>query len=192
MENLRQIFQVSLSFGSSSNDPYNITLQVSPSEAWLRDDVDGSVYFPQPDGSFSLQDAGVSPYASLVVEGPNALQLPRSNLPPHAAVQLLCHYAVHQDQVPLSTPGFRSVVTSKRAPSFNLKIIKAKMIKARKKIEFKPIHQTFIELVESTANVDHILGVIQRKWGTNYIIVTQDGLKLEEGPGTQGIVINCN
>lgn len=60
------------------------------------------------------------------------------------------------------------------------------MIKNGRKVEFKPVHQTFIELVEATANVDHILGVVQRKWGTNFILVTQDGLKLEDAPGTQG------
>ena len=61
------------------------------------------------------------------------------------------------------------------------------MIKNGRKVDFKPVHQTFIELVETTANVDHILGVVQRKWGTNFVLVTQDGLKLEDAPGTQGI-----
>ena len=61
------------------------------------------------------------------------------------------------------------------------------MIKTRKKVVFKPVHQTFIELVEATANTDHILAVVQRKWGTNFILVIQDGLRLEEAPGTQGM-----
>ena len=65
------------------------------------------------------------------------------------------------------------------------------MIKNGRKVNFKPVHQTFIELVETTANVDHILGVVQRKWGTNFILVTQDGLKLEDAPGTQGICHTC-
>ena len=57
-----------------------------------------------------------------------------------------------------------------------------------KKVEFQPHSQTFIELVDSTANVEHILGVIQRRWGSDYILVTQDDLQLEESPATQG---NC-
>ena len=61
------------------------------------------------------------------------------------------------------------------------------MIKMGNKVEFKPVHQTFIELVEATANIGHILGVMQRKWGRNHILVKQDGLKLEEAPGTQGM-----
>ena len=87
----------------------------------------------------------------------------------------------------LSTPNFHSVVAAIRSPLFNLKIIKTTVIKTGKKVEFKPVHQTFIELVEDTVNVDHILDVVQRKWGTNHILVTQDGLKLEEAPGTQGM-----
>ena len=131
---------------------------------------------------------------SLIVEGQSALQ--RTNLPPppsrssSVAMSLSSTPGPSTSTRPLSTPNFRSVIASKRGLSFNLKIVKAKMIKMGKKIEFKPVHQTFIELVEATGNnVDHILGVVQRKWGTNFILVTQDGLKLEEAPGTQGMHI---
>lgn len=175
-------------------------LQVNPSEAWLRDDVHGSVYLPQPDGSFNLQEAGVSSYASLTVEGPSALQLPRTSLPPARSslgagtggtMSLSSTPGPSTSAQGSSTP-FRSVIAPKRSPSFNLKIIKAKMIKNGRKVEFKPVHQTLIELVETTANVDHILGVVQRKWDTNFILVTQDGLKLEDAPGTQGTYVTCS
>lgn len=167
-------------------------LQVNPSEAWLRDEVDGTVYLPQPDGNFNLQEAGVPSYASLIVEGPSA-QHPRTNLPPASRSNSAATMSLSSTPGPststqgLSSPSFRSVIAAKRGPSFNLKIIKAKMIRTGKKVEFKPVHQTFIELVEATANVDHILGVVQRKWGANFILVTQDGLRLEEAPGTQGM-----
>ena len=57
-------------------------------------------------------------------------------------------------------------------------------------MEFQPLSQTFIELVDSTANVEHILGVIQRRWGSEYTLVTHDGLQLEESPATQGIYVH--
>ena len=85
--------------------------------------------------------------------------------------------------------GFRSIIAPKRAPSFNLKVVKAKMSKNGKKIDFQPIHQTFIELVDSTANVEHILAIIRRRWGSDYMLVTQDGLPLEDAPATQGDLI---
>ena len=33
--------------------------------------------------------------------------------------------------------------------------------------------------------MDHTLGVVQRKRDTNFMLVTQDGSKLEDAPGTQ-------
>ena len=52
-----------------------------------------------------------------------------------------------------------------------------------RKFEF----QTFIELIEATANVNHILAIIRRRWGPDYILVTQDGLQIEDSPATQYI-----
>jgi len=61
------------------------------------------------------------------------------------------------------------------------------MTTSGKKPEFLSQQQTFIEINESTANVEHILGVVRGRWGQGYILVTQDGLTLEESPATQGI-----
>ena len=88
---------------------------------------------------------------------------------------------------PSTSSSFQSVIAPKRVPSFNLKVIKADVHRIGKKIEFQCQSQTFIELVDSTANVEHILSVIQRRWGSDYTLVTQDGLQLEESPATQGI-----
>ena len=59
---------------------------------------------------------------------------------------------------------------------------------AKGKVAFQPVNQTYIDLVESTANVEYILTLVQRRWGEDYIIVTNDGLQLEDSPATQGIV----
>ena len=40
---------------------------------WLRDECDGTVYFPEPDGDFDLHS--LPEYATLVVEGPTATGL---------------------------------------------------------------------------------------------------------------------
>ena len=150
--------------------------------------MNGSVHLPQPDGSFNLQEAGVSSYGSLTVEGPRVLQsvVPRASLPPGWSSLGAGITSLSSSPGPStsgtqasSIPPFRSVIALKKSPSFNLKIIKAKMIKNGREVDFKLVHQTFIELVETTATVDHILGVMQRKWGTNFILVTHDGLKLE-------------
>ena len=52
--------------------------------------------------------------------------------------------------------------------------------------EFKPVHQEFVEVTESTANVRYLTHVIKEKWGSEYILVTADGIRIEDSSGTQG------
>ena len=37
-----------------------------------------------------------------------------------------------------------------------------------------------------TAHLEHILGVIHKRWGAEYTLVTSDGIELEDSPATQG------
>ena len=46
-------------------------LQVDPSEVWLKDECDGSAFFADESGRFTLH--GVTPYSTLLVEGPIAV-----------------------------------------------------------------------------------------------------------------------
>ena len=47
------------------------------------------------------------------------------------------------------------------------------------------------ELVDSTANLEHIKGVVHKRWGTQYTLVTSDGIELEDSPATQGTFLLC-
>ena len=157
-----------------------MTLQVDPSEAWLRDNCDNTAYFPQ-DGNFNLQTHGLSEYTTLVVEGPSITAAPpRSNLPPSMTLT----------STPSSSSGFqnfRSVTAPRRSPSFSLKVLKAKMYRnGRRKLDFQTLGQTYIEISEATANLEHILGMIYQRWGNGYKVVTSDGVPLEDSPTTQG------
>ena len=44
------------------------------------------------------------------------------------------------------------------------------------------------DVTEATANFHYISSTIQRKWGQEYILVTYDGLKLDDSSGTQGML----
>lgn len=43
-----------------------------------------------------------------------------------------------------------------------------------------------LDLSDWTANVKHVLEEIQQRWGEDYVLVTLDGLELEDCEGTQG------
>ena len=75
----------------------------------------------------------------------------------------------------------------RRVQTVNVKIVKAVMkpgVNGRP--EFTPLTQTFVDVTESTANTTYILNAVQRKWGAQYVIVTSDGLPIDDGSGTQG------
>ncbi len=75
----------------------------------------------------------------------------------------------------------------KGSSSINLKILQAIMKKGTgNRPEFKPVHQEFVEVTESTANVRYLTHIIKEKWGSEYILVTADGIRIEDSSGTQG------
>ena len=67
-----------------------------------------------------------------------------------------------------------------------MKITKALLTKRGRKPEFTPTGQLYIEITDSTSNIEHVLEKIQNKWGQDYLLVTSDGLKLEDSPATRG------
>ena len=94
-----------------------------------------------------------------------------------------------------STTGSRPIVppgasTTKKA-SVNIKIIQARMArKANGRPEFEPLSQTFVDVTDSTANVMYLTHIIKEKWGSMYVLVTNDGMRIEDGSGTQGRLLN--
>lgn len=45
----------------------------------------------------------------------------------------------------------------------------------------------YIELLYSTANTDYVLDAIRKRWEAEYLLVTSDGLKLEDSAATRGM-----
>jgi len=72
------------------------------------------------------------------------------------------------------------------------KIIESEMTRNRRKPEVYYQQKPFMEINDTTANFEHILGVVRGRWGQEYVLVTQDGLMLEESPATQGIACSTN
>ena len=74
-----------------------------------------------------------------------------------------------------------------REPTLSLKVVQATMQQSPGgKPEFTRLSQAFIDITDSTANVPFITSVIRSKWGSEYVLVTADGLQIEDSSGTQG------
>ena len=45
--------------------------------------------------------------------------------------------------------------------------------------------EMFVKVTESTSNVPFISNVIQSSWGDKYMLVSNDGLEIQDSSGTQ-------
>ena len=142
---------------------------------WLKDDCDGTAFFAETeDEHFNLQN--VPPYVTLVVEGPTV-----SGFTARGRGQSVI------PATPLLVPIYRSVTASKKL-TISIKVVKAQMYFSKKgvKPEFLSLNQMYIDLNESNANVSHVSEVVKKQWGSEYIIVTTNGLEIDDSPATQG------
>ena len=55
-----------------------------------------------------------------------------------------------------------------------------------KKPDFETIGQMYVDLTDSTANITHVRGKVQEQWGSEYTIVSTEGLEIEDSSATQG------
>ena len=61
------------------------------------------------------------------------------------------------------------------------------MIKSHwKKPEVQCLSQLYTDITDTTANIVFTLTIIQRRWGEEFTLVTNDGLELLDSPGTRG------
>ena len=164
---------------------------MDPNEAWLRDEIDDTHYFPDDNGQFNLQEEAISPFTTLIVEGPPILSTTAEDTAPSTSSRCTTTGGVHGPSSSLSStsPTFRSV-TATHKKAYNIKIIRASMITTTgRAANFKILGQTFLEIVDSTANLEYVEAIVQKRWGSEYVIITNDGLKLEDSSAMQGTVI---
>ena len=161
------------------------------------------MYFPRDNGTFNLIEEQVLPFSTLVVEGRNVghgnrqLQNTGTSAPSGLNVAAGTSQSTSYHYTPASTPSHSTNLFSTNKPlarrvsapaSFTLKLVQAKMTRRGRKVKFQDMAQTFIELVDSTANPDFIRSIARQIWTEDFLIVTSDGLKVENCPGTQGII----
>ena len=168
-------------------------MQVDPAEVWLRAESDSRAFFPDDSGHFNLHEAHLLFGSVLGVEGPN---LPLSSTPRLTVSSTAQSSGVGASASYNSTPPsgppptFKSVIPkhlSSKEPSMTVKIIRATMEHSRGgKVEFTQEAQMHVDVTETSANVQYITREAQQRWGEQYVLVTADGLELENCEGTKG------
>lgn len=144
---------------------------------WLKEELGQRAFFPDSTNSqfeFPADMARLDP--SLTVEGSPQTRQPSTPL-----------------STPLTSPSFsggthRPVIPiAKKGMAGNVKIVQASIKRLPNgKPEFTQIGQLFVDISEATANIHYISSVVEKKWGADYVLVTSDGLRIEDSSGTQG------
>ena len=157
-------------------------------EVWLRDESDDSGHFPESEGgSFTL--SGIAPFTTMIVEGtlvsgfPPRAQSTRGLLPAVASSS-----SVRVASATPPPPIYRSVVAPKKV-AITVKIVKARMKMPKKgsgNPEFESLSQMYVELTEATANITHVTDMVRKQWGTEYYIVSAEGIEIADSAATQG------
>ena len=159
-------------------------------EVWLRDESDDAGYFPESEDNTSFNLSGIAPFATMIVEGPLV-----SGFPPRAQGtrgQSLAMASMSSSvKVASATPQppiYRSVVAPKRV-AITVKIVKARMKMPKKgsgNPEFESLSQMYVELTEATTNIAHVTDMVRKQWGTEYYIVSAEGIEIVDSAATQG------
>ena len=83
----------------------------------------------------------------------------------------------------------RSVIPKQSGPKYSLKVMKARMKMAGKRVTFEKGEVTYVEIRESSANVEYVSREVQLLWGDEYRILTSDGMVVKDCSGTRGMLI---
>ena len=86
-------------------------------------------------------------------------------------------------------PAFKSVIPKSglKEQRVTIKIVRASMeTLPNGKVEFSSQAQMHLDISESNANIGHITKEVQERWGNEYVLVTTDGLLLEDCDATHG------
>ena len=158
-------------------------MQLDPSTVWLREEGGSRAFFPDLQNShFVLSDDVGHLIKDLVAMG-SPMQGQPSFAPSAGRVASTSSSLANET----STSGTQPVQAMRKTQSINVKIIQASVKRlANGKLEFMPHNQTFVDVTETTANVNYVTAAVQRKWGSDYNLVTSDGLKVDDSSGTHG------
>ena len=152
---------------------------MDPTTVWLREEYGNRAFFPNSaNTSFDLPE-----YTAFVLQVMGT-SLEQQHSRPGTP---LAHIPAMEGPSGVSSrPQFTSAF-SKKSQSCTVKVIQASLKRLPNgKCEFSHMGQLFVDVNESTANANYIRSVVQTKWGSQYVIVTTDGLEIEDSSGTQG------
>ena len=163
-------------------------MQLNLDSIWLRERDGPSVFFP--DGTNSrfdfTADVGYI-VTTLYVEGSTSEGRGASSSSAGLVSSVCPGGATNR---PFTSPNSIAHHGNKKT-HISLKILQANIVPKRgasnsSRPEFRVIGQDFFDITEYTANVVYLNHAVRERWGADYVLVTSDGMKIQDSSGTQG------
>lgn len=163
---------------------HTVWLQLNLESLWLKEAGPGrSAFFPDTANEKFDFTADVGLFITrFIVEGT------QSRLRPAVSASMACPStsrisSLSNIQPP---PVYKSNRASSGGPFANVKITYSIIKKSGSRPDFKKLHQAFIKVNDDTANVHYLTYMIRQKWNCDLVLVTPEGMPIEDGSGTQG------
>lgn len=150
---------------------------------WLKDQNGQRAFFPNANNTSFGLPSDVDMLVAMGQSADNAYIPGPSGLASNTPV-------FSSPAMPVSYPPDRPVFSKKSCgQTFNIKIVQASFAMVSGKINLTKQEQMYIPLQETNANVPYVTNIMQQNWGFEYVLITADGLKLQDSPGTRGTMI---
>lgn len=174
--------------GTEHNNCY-VLIQLNPETVWLQEESPGHrAFFPDPQNTRFLfsDDVGTLITDFKAMGSPSAPQTPVASQTTRVSS---VPWSGLSEASTSTAPASQLFTATRKTQSTNVKIVQASMKRlSGGKMDFTPQNQTFVDVTEATANLHYVSSAIERKWGPEYVLVTADGLKLDDSSGTQGMM----
>ena len=161
---------------------FSFFLQVTSDTLWLRERLGQGAFFPTEDNTdFGFPLDGELNMATLIVEGRPIAETPAPTPDRISSASTSRRNAGPGPVLPLGGKKSAALI-------FPLKIIQAIITKQNSngRPEFLKMGEFYLEIIESTANITFINHAIKERWGKEYVLVSSNGLKIEDSSATRG------
>lgn len=180
----RESREVEINVSQVTASAIALIFNLNPDTVWLQETIGSRIYIPNESGSFAL-DASAIAYGVRVNGVPPTTPQTQEQISPIGGSTTVIT-PVTPVTASHGRPIFHSV--SSRKTGTRVKVVRAHLSYAQNgKPIFNSVDVIFVDVHEDNADLPAMLRLVREQFGPDYIIVSNDGLEIKDGPGTRGM-----
>ena len=157
-----------------------LIFNLNPDTVWLQETIGSRIYISNECGSFDLDTSAIA-YGVRVNGVPATTPKSQQQVSPNGGSTTVITPVTASH----GRPMFHSV--SSRKTGTRVKVVRAHLSYAHNgRPVFNNVDVIFVDVHEDNADVPTMLRSVREQFGPDYVIVSNDGLEIKDGPGTRG------